>query len=482
MDIIQTIIDRVTLASGTTSQSNAERVRAQKSLPLSPWDLWTLFYLVRHRKRQEFVAETIRHRLGGKLEMLSGLGAAGHPERPQSGVVPGLPEWEYYFHGIGCCLTHRMTGEGIDVDFFDATAEWFDLFFCVAHLRSLAKPTFVEKRLIELHPSFSTIRLSIDQLVSLGLLQRHPKGRATRLAFPHEELLKALKLLEPQWENLDTQKRAACLFGDDLFIATFPEERSRRQRTAKQTLQSRRDFLGQLLNDEEIASDALRALYELPADDLDDVLRQTLRARNDRQVLEALKIIQELNDPVWCDEVEGLLRWISPNAGIPNTWLKCAEILLAHGRKPKQLHEQFLQIKSYHLGDAAILALEHFPELAIALFRKSLRSNIPLNRSTAAAALAILDQLWSRELLLDVVRNSEDQEATSECRVALLETHDSDCHSVVLKWEERNPPNPTGEEHQTMGEMYVQQQDTWMRWEIQKLHERVFPLRHAEVL
>jgi hypothetical protein len=38
-----------------------------------------------------------------------------------------LPEWEYYFHGKGCCLTHRVTGEEIDVDFFDDSAEYFDL-------------------------------------------------------------------------------------------------------------------------------------------------------------------------------------------------------------------------------------------------------------------------------------------------------------------------------------------------------------------
>jgi hypothetical protein len=48
----------------------------------------------------------------------------GHPEGvPQSGPVPGLPEWEYYFHGRGCSLTHKVEGDEIDVDFWDDSAE-----------------------------------------------------------------------------------------------------------------------------------------------------------------------------------------------------------------------------------------------------------------------------------------------------------------------------------------------------------------------
>src|SRR5438132_3130949 len=102
----------------------------------SPWQTWTLIGLVRHRKRQLWVAEIIRTRLGASLTDLARLGAlGGHPEGvPQSGPVPGLPEWEYFFHGTGCCLTHKVAGDSIDVDFWEDSAEYFDTFFYTNYL------------------------------------------------------------------------------------------------------------------------------------------------------------------------------------------------------------------------------------------------------------------------------------------------------------------------------------------------------------
>src|SRR5262245_39238779 len=97
---------------------------------LLPWETWTLIGLTRHRQRQLWVGEIVTTRLHGHLADIAALGAFGHPEQvPQRGPVPGLPEWEYYFHGKGCCLTNRVTGESIDVDFFEDSAEYFDLFF-----------------------------------------------------------------------------------------------------------------------------------------------------------------------------------------------------------------------------------------------------------------------------------------------------------------------------------------------------------------
>src|SRR5262245_29296652 len=91
-----------------------------------PWLTWTLITLVRHRDRQRWVGDVVRNRLDGDLLRVARAGSMGHPEgRPQRGPVPGLPEWEYFFHGIGCCLTHRVTGEEIDVNFFGDHAEGF---------------------------------------------------------------------------------------------------------------------------------------------------------------------------------------------------------------------------------------------------------------------------------------------------------------------------------------------------------------------
>src|SRR5271166_1169778 len=114
----------------------------------SPWETWTLIGLVRHRERQLWVADIIRTRLRGAPSDLAAVGALGHPEGvPQRGPVPGLPEWEYYFHGRGCRLTHKVQGDEIDVDFWEDSAEYFDTFFYTRYLESLRHPEPAEQRL-----------------------------------------------------------------------------------------------------------------------------------------------------------------------------------------------------------------------------------------------------------------------------------------------------------------------------------------------
>src|SRR5262245_56073662 len=137
----------------------------------SPWETWTLIGLVRHRDRQLWVADVIRNRLRGAPADLAGMGALGHPEGvPQSGPVPGMPEWEYYFHGRGCCLTHKVEGDEIDVDFWDDSAEYFDTFFYTKYLESLRHPEPPEQRLRELHRSTRPVRIAVDDLIAAGAL------------------------------------------------------------------------------------------------------------------------------------------------------------------------------------------------------------------------------------------------------------------------------------------------------------------------
>src|SRR5215472_15998548 len=116
-----------------------QRLPDPGTLP-SPWETWALIGLLRHRDRQLWVAEIIRNRLQGALSDLAKLGAFGHPEGvPQSGNVPNMPEWEYYFHGRGCCISHKVLGDAIDVDFYDDSAEYFDTFLHESRMRAGAE-------------------------------------------------------------------------------------------------------------------------------------------------------------------------------------------------------------------------------------------------------------------------------------------------------------------------------------------------------
>ena len=89
------------------------------------------------------------------------------------------------------------------------------------------------------------------------------------------------------------------------------------------------------------------------------------------------------------------------------------------------------------------------------LFRRALGSEIPLNRISAAAALAIIDQPWSRSELASVLEECNDQVMTAECRSALLQTHSQECHRTVMEWESRNPHEPEYGDWMTMDEMAI---------------------------
>jgi hypothetical protein len=182
----------------------------------SPWATWTLIGRVRHRRRQLWVAEVVSSRLQGEPESIARMGALGHPEDiPQSGLVPGLTDWEYFFHGKGCCLTHRGSGEAIDVDFFGETAEYFDIFFYLNYLKSLKNPEPPEARLIALNSSFQPIRLVVGELLDSGMLTPLEGGeypfRISEDVLSHED---AIDRFCDAWENPDRQLWLAALVGD----------------------------------------------------------------------------------------------------------------------------------------------------------------------------------------------------------------------------------------------------------------------------
>jgi hypothetical protein len=86
-----------------------------------------------------------------------------------------------------------------------------------------------------------------------------------------------------------------------------------------------------------------------------------------------------------------------------------------------------------------MLALGHAPEHALPLIHKGLLADIPINRTTVAAILAVIGKPWSMRELLRALEESDDQEKTADARAALLETGDAEAEKAVLAWEEKNP-------------------------------------------
>ncbi|WP_428305463.1 DUF6896 domain-containing protein [Lacipirellula sp.] len=450
---------------------------------LTPWESWTLLGLIKHRTRQQFVADTMRNHLQGDEEALAEAGAFGHPEIPQHGVVPGLIEWEYYFHGRGCCLSHRQTGESIDVDFYDETADWFDEFFYTTYLHSLKSPGFVEERLKTLHPGIEAIRLAISQLAERGLIERFPESNAFRLTFDYVPLSDLLQKLEQNWHDPSVQVQLAAAVGDWLLLDELVE-RVQLEEIAEQKAalikQRNAELLEHVKSGTKFQADALLALHAVGSPDLTRILAQVLNAKPSSASSAALKVIAQLSDPEWCVPLERLLSRLDPNGPPPNPhlWHAAVTILLRHGR-PGKIAKIIPTISSHCLGDLAILTLEYFPELAVSTFRRSLRSEIPCNRITAAAVLAIIDQPWSRSELLAAIRESNDHYQTMECRSALMQTHFPEGRQAVLDWETRNPPPPREGAYRTVDEMALEQSDDTISWEMAKLHDRIYPLRNT---
>lgn len=481
-------------------QSALQALPPAGQLP-SPWETWTLIGLVRHRHRQAWVLDIMTSRLQGNPANIALLGSLGHPpDVPQSGPVPDLPEWKYYYHGRGCCLTHKVSGERIDVDFYDESADYFDAWFYINFIESLHAPEPTEWRIQELHPSFRTINLSFADLREADMLVSFPDGGAARLddaVLRHQESIAAFC---EAWEEGPPAQRlwlaaligdwpaahdAAILVGNPTIVAmTF--DRVEKCRALREE-HLRHDF-----SDERHTADVLVALADIDAQSLSDELHRALDNPLSGLTSAALEVIGERNDASWSPAIRRLFHRIRPGGQIPSPhiWMASLKLLLRFGHRDEAL-EALPSAGGTEIGEAVLLSLEHAPAFALPLIRKALCSGIPANRSEVAAILALIDRPWSRRELLAALHASDDQELTADSRAALLECRDPEGHDAVKAWEARNPHEPevgTFLEVEgrkvgpfvSMTEVSLQSRARWVRYEMEKLHDRVMKVRNVE--
>lgn len=450
---------------------------------LTPWQSWTLLVLVRHRTRQELVADIARFRLKADLARIAESGALGHPDIPVKGVVPGLTDLEYLFHGCGCAVTHRISGEMIDVDFYDATADWINPSFFIEYMRSLKSLGFAERRAIDLHASINTFYQSLDELFDLNLLQSMEDDTPYCLAFPSLDLGEQLTVLEARWEQADVRLAVAAAVGDWFFLQEhapsdlLPQIRSK----AEECRRSREE---KLVTQYGVHADglALMCLNDLHSPVLPDLVHKALHDESFKTIDAALDIVDGWDNADWCDDLQLVLDRSDPDAEIRHAsrWFVCARFLIRHGRL-ESVRKLLPKNESLYLGDLAILTLEYLPDLAIDTFRRALRSVIPANRITAAAALAIIDQPWSRAELVSTLSESGDAEQTCECRSALMATHSSECHQIVANWEATHPSPKGLGPYVSLREIAVRQGDETISFEMAELHDRVHRLKNVQV-
>jgi hypothetical protein len=476
--------------------SSLQRLPDPVTLP-SPWETWTLIGLVRHRERQLWVADIIRTRLRGAPADLATLGALGHPQDvPQSGSVPGMPEWEYYFHGRGCCLSHKVDGGAIDVDFWDDSAEYFDIFFYKNYLESLRRPEPPEQRLRELHPSARALTIAVNDLIALRALTPFPGHETHPYRIADNVLASADAIASFCTAWADPQRRVwlAGLVGDwlaaDEAAAGQPGLKAVTAPRAEQCREIRRQRLRRELGEQYRGADALHALADLGAADLESCLEDALRAPPSGLISAALDIIGRQDDSRWCARVHDLFSRVD-SAGpipLPHIWIRSLKFLLRHGHRTSDVLAALPRAGGAEVGEAVLLALENAPELALPLIRKALLADIPINRSETAAILALIARPWCRQELLRALDASDDQQKTAPVRAALLEFGDEEAQRAVLAWEERNPHEQEVGSYlevggrrlgpfYTFGEHSLKNRASRIRYEMDRLHDRVMKVR-----
>jgi len=455
---------------------------------LSPWHFWTLICFARHHVRQNWVADIVKYRLSGDLDALAGIGALGHPDIPQSGLVPQDIEWEYYFHGRGCCLTHRGTGEAIDVDFFDATGDYFSLWFYKSYLKSLKNPELPEKRLIELHPSIDSIDVSAEELFESFAFEKHPDGSVSKLSAEVVKCLPGIEVLCERMEDRNKFRAIATAANDwlkvrELSSSASIQEQQKLEKCVENLVGCRLESLGQRFEQSDSNREILAAIYDTSPLYAEAFLLKSLSLPPSGVISLALELIEQSENPKWCEPVFQLFRRVSPNRDLPepHLWAASASILLKNGYQTDFVLLQFERVKNRQSAEAAMLALEYSPSQAKGLFRIALRSPIPHERIIASAALAVIDRSWSRKELIQILSESNDQQMTLYARAALFASPNPEDHSIVEHWEIKNPRNAETGKYISFDEASVRSRDATVCYYMQKLHNRLWPLRETEV-
>jgi hypothetical protein len=403
-----------------------------------------------------------------------------------------MPEWEYFFHGRGCCITHKVRGDAIDVDFWGDSAEYFDTFFYTKYLESLRNPEPPEQRLRELHRSTRPVRIIVGDLITAGALtpltggDAHPP-RVSDAVLDHADAIEAFCRA---WANPGNRLWLGALCGDWLAAhdaATGqPDIAAVTAARAEECRRLRRERL--LRETGYPAADALHGLAELGA--ADEPVERAFRGPPSGLVSAALDITEEQDDPRWCPLIYGMYARVKPGGQPPEPriWIRSLKYLLRHGYRTDELLAALPQAGGTEIGEAVLLALEHAPGHALSLIRKGLLADIPINRSEVAAILAVIGKPWSMRELLGALEASDDQEKTADARAALLESGDEEAQKAVLAWEERNPhENETGSYLEiggrklgpfyTFGEISLKDRASRIRYEMEKLHDRVMKVR-----
>src|SRR5207302_262536 len=152
-------------------------------------------------------------------------------------------------------------------------------------------------------------------------------------------------------------------------------------------------------------ADALQAMSDLRAPDLDQCLEDALSGPPSGLISAALDAIGQQDDPRWCARVHKLFSRVDPAGQLPqpHIWITSLKFLLRHGHRTAEVIAALAKAGGSEIGEAVLLSLEHAPGLVLPLIRKGLLADVPIDRTRVAAILALINAPWSRRELLQAL-------------------------------------------------------------------------------
>lgn len=513
-----------------TSPSDVElsQVLAERQLftGLDHWSLWTLVCLVRHRDRQKWVGYIVESRLKGDLRQIGCAGAFGHPEAlPQLGDVPGEPEWKYYFHGCGCCLTNKVTGDRIDVDFTrEGGSHKIDRFFYSSFLLSLAKPKFPERQIRREEPLQHSWQVEIDRLSAAACIKTEHGLQCTTDGVKVAEAIEPLsnqiaQLLE--WGTPSALRKAvyvALAIGDVMLASQLAlqtdigaELRDEIAHESDTVRQARLQFLKTAIGEKDSYGPSyLAAIADLGPELAEAcVLAHLLQTPVDGTANTALEIMRAWNQPNVVDVLKSLLdRRYAEATGFRsvlsrltigkrnqtdqqprNYQVTQASLALLQRVRADSLDPQFKSKVRFlvenaggaQAGEAALLVYVLDRQSGLQALRRALSGKVPAAHKDAAAACVIIGSNETEQILKEALSNSDAQiQHTAACTLAAFSSEGA--RDLARSWFARNDgiKDPLGQEVTVLGrttpvftfeDISHANMDEFFKWSLEKLRK-----------
>ncbi len=383
----------------------------------APWLVWLAVTLCRQRARQTWLMAIAADNLANVED--------------DQGVVPGLDDWSYSFHGQGLCLS-GPSDEHLDVDFHDDEGATIDPYFFAQRVLRLAPRPRVEGQLDRWFPTANLLVCGIEQLRRAGLVD-HPDS-------DH------VFMLDASLERLHAQV-AAVDFEDE---ATF-RQWSDRLGTPEGSRAGFHAWLRALVQDRRQAYRVLEAAaLLLPRDEAIELCEQLLPGPIDATTGSALETLHRWPGP--SEAVAPLLDRFDPGVHHPYSVWAAARYLLerdlcrAAALEAIDTFARVDRVAGYHgnpyADQLSLLMLEHCPERALPLLRRALRSSTPAVVETVAALLASLDQVWCHRELRSALADPELAEAPHLRRYLAAALAHSDSELARRRARMAQPPAP----------------------------------------